>query len=83
MCIYEREMAYMLTTWHSFPLEQPVLQVRLFSNKSCFDSSHPDCPLHGSTLKFQSVFPKLFAMSPKASTAKVRKSTQVIKSALH
>jgi len=69
--VYTREMTYILTTWHTVPLEKEQSQVRLFSFDPCVGSTHPDCRLHGSTLKFQSVFPKLFAMSCKASTAKV------------
>jgi hypothetical protein len=71
----------MLTTWHTVPLEKEQSQVTLFENNSSVGSSHPDCLVHGSTSKFQFVFPNVLAMSRKACTAKVSKSTQVIKSA--
>jgi hypothetical protein len=68
----EKDGTYMLMTWHTVALEKEQLQVTAFSNPFRLSSlTHPYSPLHGSTLKFQSVFPKLFAMSRKASTAKV------------
>jgi len=70
-------MTYMLTTWHTVSLEMVQSQVTLFANIWSSDvvSSHPDCPVHGSTSKFQFVFPNVFAMSRKACTAKVSKSS--------
>jgi len=62
----------MLMTWHTVALEKVQLQVRALSNPFGWLSfTHPDCPLHGSTLKSQSVVPNLFAISRKPSTAKV------------
>jgi hypothetical protein len=65
----------MLTTWQ-VPLEEEeeqLPQVTLFSIPCDWLSFiHPYCdPLHGSALKFQSVFPNASAISRKASTAKV------------
>ena len=62
-------MTYMLTTLHTVSLVQ--LQPRyIFSKISSFWSTHPDCLVHGSLLKSQSVIPKLFAISLKACAAK-------------
>ena len=65
----ERERAYMLTTWQ--PVVLGILQLQLTA--SFFRSlAHVDGDgaLHGSSLKFQSFFPKVFAMSRKACSVK-------------
>ena len=58
----ERKRAYILTTWQ--PLVLGILQLHLTALSEFL--THTDCALHGSTLKFQSVFPKVFAISRKA-----------------
>ena len=58
----ERKRAYILTTWQ--PLVLGILQLHLTALSEFL--THTDCALHGSTLKFQSVFPKIFAISRKA-----------------
>ena len=62
----EGERAYMLTTWQ--PVVLGILQLQLTALSKFL--THTDCALHGSSLKFQSVFPKVFAISRKACTVK-------------
>ena len=64
----ERE-TYMPVTWQMVELEKEQLQERAFSEPSIgFGVTHPSSPLHGSTLKFQSLFPSFFATSLKTLT---------------
>ena len=59
----------MLITWQTVLLSKVQLHVTEFSDPSTgFSVTQPDFPLHGSTSKSQSVFPKVFAISCKVVT---------------
>ena len=59
----------MLTTWQTVLLLKVQLHVTEFSDPSTgFGVTQPNSPLHGSTVKFQSVFSKVFAISCKVFT---------------
>lgn len=59
----------MLTTWQMVLLRKVQLHFTEFSDSSTgFGVTQPNSPLHGSTVKFQSVFSKVFAISCKVFT---------------
>lgn len=57
----------MLVTWQTVLLENVQLHMTLLFAGSVF---HPELPLHGSTLKFQSIFPRELLIFRSAATAK-------------
>lgn len=72
-----RENTHMLTTWQVVLLSNVQSQVNAFSLPLIgFWVTQPDNPLHGSTLKFQSPFPKLVAIACNDSTAKTQNPQQ-------
>lgn len=60
----------MLVTWQTVPSEEQFPQETTLSGdfRPCVEAFQPEAPLHGSTSKFQLVFPSVFALSLNAST---------------
>lgn len=60
-------------------LTKEQLQVTAFSKPFFgFKSVQPDNPVHGSTLKFQSVFPNVLAIACKDKTAKLNNKSEIL-----